>query len=120
MVQAVIGSGTREKQAIVRDLVGPALTPHQGQDRLAPVLDSVGLTADWLAKRQYADGHWRGPLEGDTILESEYTLILTWAGKLDDPHLAGAAERILREQLPGGGWAIYPGGPVDISASVKA
>jgi squalene-hopene/tetraprenyl-beta-curcumene cyclase len=120
VVQAVIGSGTREKQAIVRDLVGPALTPHQGQDRLAPVLDSVGLTADWLAKRQYADGHWRGPLEGDTILESEYTLILTWAGKLDDPHLAGAAERILREQLPGGGWAIYPGGPVDISASVKA
>jgi len=120
VVQAVIGPGSREKQAIVRDLVGPALTPHQGQDRLAPVLDSVGLTADWLSKRQWADGHWRGPLEGDTILESEYILILTWAGRHDDQHLTGAAERILREQLPGGGWAIYPGGPVDISASVKA
>ena len=120
VVQAVVGSGAREKQAIVRDLVGPALAQSQGQDRLAPVLDSVGLTAGWLSKRQFADGHWRGPLEGDTILESEYILILTWAGRVDEPHLAGAAERILREQLPGGGWAIYPGGPVDISASVKA
>lgn len=120
VVQAVIGSGSREKQAIVRDLVGPPLTQSQGQDPLAPVLDSVGLTAGWLSKRQGADGHWRGPLEGDTILESEYILILTWAGRRDEPHLAGAAARILREQLPGGGWAIYPGGPVDISASVKA
>ncbi|NBX29988.1 squalene--hopene cyclase, partial [bacterium] len=27
---------------------------------------------------------------------------------------------ILNQQLPDGGWAIYPGGPVDVSASVKA
>lgn len=32
----------------------------------------------------------------------------------------GRAQRILQEQLPSGGWAIYPGGPVDCSASVKA
>ncbi len=120
VVQTVIGAGAREKQSIVRDLVAPALAHPQGQDRLAPVLDAIGLTADWLAKRQAADGHWRGPLEGDTILESEYLLILAWAGRLDEPHVTGAAQRILREQLPGGGWAIYPGGPVDVSASVKA
>ena len=27
---------------------------------------------------QHADGHWVGELEGDTILESEYILLLAW------------------------------------------
>ena len=88
--------------------------------RQAAVLDTVGLTADWLRRNQYADGHWRGPLEGDTFLESEYILILAWADKLSAPEVPGAARRILKEQLPGGGWSIYPGGPIDVSASVKA
>ncbi len=81
---------------------------------------ALRLTADWLRERQAVDGHWRGPLEGDTILESEYLLILAWAGRLDREEVPGAARRILAEQLPQGGWSIYPGGPVDVSASVKA
>jgi len=81
---------------------------------------AVRATAGWLLERQAADGHWRGPLEGDTILESEFILILAWAGRLDRPEVAGAIRRILQQQLPDGGWAIYPGGPVDVSASVKA
>ena len=84
------------------------------------VLEACAATAAWLRQRQAVDGHWRGPLEGDTILESEYLLILAWHGRFDGPHVAGALRRILREQLPTGGWAIYRGGPVDVSASVKA
>jgi squalene-hopene/tetraprenyl-beta-curcumene cyclase len=81
---------------------------------------AIARTAAWLLDHQAADGHWRAPLEGDTILESEYLLLLAWAGRLDDHRVRGAADRILAEQLPDGGWAIYPGGPVDVSASVKA
>ena len=81
---------------------------------------AAAKTAAWLLNRQGDDGHWRGPLEGDTILESEYIIIVAWAGRLPRPEVAGCARRILREQLPCGGWAIYPGGPVDVSASVKA
>jgi squalene-hopene/tetraprenyl-beta-curcumene cyclase len=84
------------------------------------VAGAVEATASWLLARQAADGHWRGPLEGDTILESEYILILAWAGRLSGDEIPGAARRILAEQLPSGGWAIHPGGPVDVSASVKA
>jgi squalene-hopene/tetraprenyl-beta-curcumene cyclase len=80
----------------------------------------VAATASWLLERQHDDGHWRAALEGDTILESEFILILAWAGRLGRPEVAGAAQRILQEQLPDGGWAIHPGGPVDVSASVKA
>lgn len=81
---------------------------------------AIRKTALWLLDRQAADGHWRGPLEGDTILESEYVIILAWAGRLGSAMATACARRILREQLPTGGWAIYPGGPVDVSASVKA
>ncbi|MDA1041610.1 MAG: hypothetical protein O3A37_15160, partial [Planctomycetota bacterium] len=87
---------------------------------LAAGREAVAKTAAWLLGRQAHDGHWRGPLEGDTILESEYIIILAWAGRLTRPEASGCARRILREQLPSGGWAIYPGGPVDVSASVKA
>jgi squalene-hopene/tetraprenyl-beta-curcumene cyclase len=84
------------------------------------IFATIDATASWLLSRQAADGHWRAPLEGDTILESEYVLLLTWAGRMSRPEIPGAIQRILNEQLPGGGWAIHPGGPVDVSASVKA
>ena len=77
-------------------------------------------TSQWFINNQNADGHWRGPLEGDTILESEYLLICGWAGRLDQETMIGCTKRILAEQLPEGGWAIYPGGDADPSASVKA
>ena len=84
------------------------------------IFATIDSTASWLLARQASDGHWRGPLEGDTILESEYILVLAWAGRMQRPEIAGAVQRILNLQLPGGGWAIHPGGPVDVSASVKA
>jgi squalene-hopene/tetraprenyl-beta-curcumene cyclase len=86
----------------------------------AAEVEAITRTTRWLLDRQSADGHWRAPLEGDTILESEYVLLLAWAGRLGDPRVRGAADRILAQQQPSGGWAIYPGGPVDVSASVKA
>jgi squalene-hopene/tetraprenyl-beta-curcumene cyclase len=103
-----IGAGIDRQRATV---------PREA-DRSLP--QAMRLTADWLRQRQAADGHWRGPLEGDTILESEYLLILAWAERLDGVEVPGAARRILAEQLPQGGWSIHPGGPVDVSASVKA
>jgi len=98
---------------------GPRATAFRGLGP-ADATEVVSRTAAWLRAHQAADGHWRGPLEGDTILESEYLLLLAWADRLNDSSAALTARRILDEQLPDGGWAIYPGGPVDISASVKA
>ncbi|MGC8640309.1 MAG: squalene--hopene cyclase [Isosphaeraceae bacterium] len=77
-------------------------------------------TRNWLLSLQNTDGHWVGELEGDTILESEYILLLAFLGRQTDPVCAKCARYLLDLQLPGGGWAIYPGGPPEISASVKA
>ena len=105
-----------------RDVVRtrPPELRHQRLEADTASSDAIERTADWLRWQQAGDGHWRAALEGDTILESEYLLLLEWAGKPGGPLARGAADRILQQQLPEGGWAIYPGGPVDVSASVKA
>jgi squalene-hopene/tetraprenyl-beta-curcumene cyclase len=81
---------------------------------------AVAAAQGRLLAAQHADGHWCGELEGDTILETEYVLLLHFLGRLDDPRVGRAARYVRRRQLPAGGWAIYPGGPPEVSASVKA
>ena len=45
---------------------------------------------------------------------------MTFLGRESDEVCLRCARYIQDHQLPEGGWAIYPGGPTDISASVKA
>ncbi len=87
----------------------------------AAALDAtMERTRDWLLERQEDEGYWVAELEGDTILESEYILLMTFLGRESDEVCVRCARYIQDHQLPGGGWAIYPGGPADVSASVKA
>jgi squalene-hopene/tetraprenyl-beta-curcumene cyclase len=85
-----------------------------------PVTAAISAARRYLLSIQRAGGEWCGELEGDTILESEFILTLHFLGRTDDPRVGKAAEYIRRQQLPDGGWAVYAGGPADVSASVKA
>jgi squalene-hopene/tetraprenyl-beta-curcumene cyclase len=87
---------------------------------LQDVVAAVGRTRAHLLDVQHDEGYWIGELEGDTILESEYILLLAWMGREKSEVAIAAAEYIRRQQLPEGGWAQYPGGPLEISGSVKA
>jgi squalene-hopene/tetraprenyl-beta-curcumene cyclase len=81
---------------------------------------AIARTRDWLLEQQRPDGHWVAELEGDSILESEYILLLAFLGEHDTAIARKLAKCLLDGQLPTGGWAPYPGGPMDVSASVKA
>ena len=70
---------------------------------------AIEASRDWLLERQSAEGYWVGELEGDTILESEYVLLLTWLGHNDTELIARCAKYIFNQQLPTGGWSLYPG-----------
>jgi squalene-hopene/tetraprenyl-beta-curcumene cyclase len=59
-------------------------------------------------------------LQGDTILESEFMLLMAFLGREGEKRFKKAARYILSQQQPDGGWANYPGGPADVSVSVKA
>lgn len=84
------------------------------------VLNTLDRGRGFLLSIQQADGHWVGELEGDTILESEYALLRYFMGWLDDARLQKLAAYLRQTQRPDGGWAMYPGGHVEVSASVKA
>jgi squalene-hopene/tetraprenyl-beta-curcumene cyclase len=73
-----------------------------------------------LLDKQASDGHWVGELQGDTILESEYVILMAFLGREHEARVAKAARYILNQQLPDGGWSNYPGGPADLTISVKA
>src|SRR5439155_6314321 len=84
---------------------------------LQAALDSA---CQCLLERQQPDGQWVGELQGDTILESEYVLLMAFLGREEEPRVRKAAQYVLEQQLPEGGWNNYPDGPVEVSVSVKA
>jgi len=82
-----------------------------------------------LLSRQHEDGHWCAELEGDSILQSEYLLMVWILGLEEEPWFAdripGIAQTLREQQLESGAWAQYPGGEIgggrmDLSATVKA
>lgn len=82
--------------------------------------DSVAAARDWLLQRQSDDGSWCGYLEGDSILESEYLLLQVYLGRGNTEVCQRIARSLVAQQQEHGGWAQYPGGDLEISASVKA
>ena len=86
----------------------------------APVRRAVLRTRQWLLGQQHAEGYWCAELEGDTILESETILLLAYLGREQSPLAKRLAAYLVEKQMPDGGWAMYPGGGVEISGSVKA
>ena len=73
-----------------------------------------------LLSLQAPEGYWLGELEADTTLESDYIFYLHVLRKADPERIAKLANYIRRRQLPQGGWSIYPGGPSELNATVKA
>lgn len=102
-----------------RDLLAQDAAPLV-QETPSALAEAVERARDCLLAKQQPDGHWVGELQGDTILETEYILLMAFLGKEADPRVGKAARYVLQQQMPEGGWCIYPGGPFEMSASVKA
>ena len=69
---------------------------------------------------QRADGSWAGPVEANSAAEGQVILLAALLSGPESELVPRAAQRLLETQLPQGGWAIYPGGPADMSLSVRA
>jgi squalene-hopene/tetraprenyl-beta-curcumene cyclase len=106
-------------QAASRIAGYPVVTPRD-HDWAEEVGRAVERGRAGLLALQAPDGHWCGELEGDTILESEFVLLLAFLGRHTDRRVQLAANYLRAKQLPCGGWSNYPGGPAEISVSVKA
>src|SRR6266852_9824917 len=96
--------------------------------RVAALPQAVQKAANHLLSQQYPDGFWWAELTADTTLESDYILLQLWMHPPKDgvwnpptrPLIEKAAQSILARQLPDGGFNVYPQGPTELSATVKA
>ena len=92
------------------------------------VAEAARRAASALLSLQTREGYWWADLTADTTLEADYILLQLWlhppvngVWKPKTRHLIDkAVTSILRRQLPNGGFNIYPDGPADISATIKA
>ncbi len=93
---------------------------HRQDVFLSPLQTAIDRARRCLLERQQPAGNWVGELQGDTILESEYILLMAFLGREKDERVAKAARYVLKQQMPEGGWNNYPDGPAELSVSVKA
>ena len=90
--------------------------------------DALRKASDALVAAQHQEGYWCGDLTADTTLESDYILLQLWLHPPQGanwtppsrPLIDKAVHSILSRQLPDGGFNIYPQGPSEISATIKA
>ncbi|CAF0704519.1 squalene--hopene cyclase [Candidatus Methylacidithermus pantelleriae] len=81
---------------------------------------AVGKAREFLLSLQREDGHWVFELLVDSTVVSDYLAFHHWWGKIDFEKQARFVKHILDRQLPDGGWSIYPEGPSELNATVKA
>jgi squalene-hopene/tetraprenyl-beta-curcumene cyclase len=86
---------------------------------LADVESAIVRSRDYVLSRQHSDGYWCGELEADAMLEADYIFLHTLLETGDPGRLKRAFVEMLRYQNDDGSWSLYPGGPGNISLSVK-
>jgi squalene-hopene/tetraprenyl-beta-curcumene cyclase len=85
------------------------------------ILDStIEEVASAIADQQAADGHWVYDLEADATISAEYILLNHYVDEVDPKTEAKLANYLRKIQGAHGGWPLYHGGDLDMSASVKA
>lgn len=94
----------------------------------AATAQAARRAAEAVLRMQHQEGYWWADLTADTTLESDYILLQLWLhtpmngvwNPPTRPLIDKAVRSILERQLPDGGFNIYPRGPADVSATVKA
>ncbi|SAK90195.1 squalene--hopene cyclase [Caballeronia ptereochthonis] len=88
----------------------------------AAALDTaVNLATDALLAAQHPEGYWLYELEADATIPAEYVLLVHYLGETADEKLEAKIGRYLRRiQREDGGWPLFTGGAMDVSATVKA
>ncbi len=82
---------------------------------------AVTRATEALLKLQRPDGHWVFELEADATIPAEFVLFVHYLGETPNLELERKIGVYLRRiQGEHGGWPLYHGGVLDVSATVKA
>jgi len=86
---------------------------------LGEVERAIEQSTEHLLSLQNPDGYWSGELEADAMLEADYIYLHTLLESGDAGRLGRACTEMMRYQNEDGSWSIFPGGPGNLSLSVK-
>jgi len=84
------------------------------------VTSAIQKSQNYLLSLQESKGYWCGELIVDTTLPSDYIFLYRILGIQDEVKEKKLLQYILDNQLDTGGWNIYPYGPAEINATIKA
>jgi squalene-hopene/tetraprenyl-beta-curcumene cyclase len=82
--------------------------------------EAITRAEESLVALQHPDGHWVFELEADVTIPSEFILLQHYFGRIEPELQAQIAGYIRAIQGADGGWPLFHGGALDLSASVKA
>jgi squalene-hopene/tetraprenyl-beta-curcumene cyclase len=82
--------------------------------------EAIMRASESLVALQHPDGHWVFELEADATIPSEFILLQHYLGRIEPGLQADIAGYIRASQGADGGWPLFYGGALDLSASVKA
>lgn len=92
-----------------------------GGYRTFPALDeAITRSQSYLLSEQKPEGYWVGELMVDVTLVADMVVFYHWWDKVDAEWERKAINHIFGKQLPDGGWNIYPNGPAEVNATIKA
>ncbi|PPD05529.1 MAG: squalene--hopene cyclase [Methylobacter sp.] len=80
---------------------------------------AIQKAQDKLLSLQHSEGYWVFELEADCTIPSEYIMMMHYLDDIDESLQAKIAVYLRARQSEDGSYPFYPGGPGDISRSVK-
>jgi squalene-hopene/tetraprenyl-beta-curcumene cyclase len=81
--------------------------------------EAVCRARDGLLSLQHPDGHWSFEFEADCTIPAEYILMMHYMDDIDEELQAKISVYLREHQGADGGWPLYLGGEMDMSATVK-
>src|SRR4030088_3393437 len=82
---------------------------------------AIDRAAATLLRQQRDNGHWVFELEADATIPAEYVLLVHYLGETPNLELERKIGSYLRRiRSADGGWPLFHGGALDVSATVKA
>ena len=82
--------------------------------------DCISRATDALRAEQFPQGYWSYEFEADCSIPAEYILMMHFMDEVDEEIQRKIAVYLRAKQCQNDGWALYPGGELDLSCTVKA
>lgn len=95
------------------------MTTHLDAPDVAPAR-AMQAARDHLLDLQHEQGWWKGELQTNVTMDAEDLLLRQFLGVRDESDTAACARWIRSQQRDDGTWALYHGGPGDLSTTVEA